>query len=162
MRRALLLLASLVVAVLWLDSITSRSGVQVGHPLGHVEAELGDGSVFRLAEHRGEIVVLSFWATWCLPCRKEAPVLNRLQGTGIRVIGLAIDSLPLRSVSDKAREIGMDYPVGKGATGLTERLGVRMVPTTYVVGRDGTVAMAQSGVVSYDELRAAIAKAGRP
>jgi cytochrome c biogenesis protein CcmG/thiol:disulfide interchange protein DsbE len=161
-RRALLLLASVAVAVLWLNSITNSSKIKVGHELGEVQVELSDGTRFRLAEHRGEVVVLSFWATWCVPCRHEAPVLSRLHRAGVTVLGLAIDALPLATVGDKARAMGIDYPVGKGAEGLTERLGVHMVPTICVVGRDGKVSMVQSGMTSYDELHAAVTKAGQP
>lgn len=161
-RRGLLLFASLVAAVLWLDALTNRSKIEVGHELGAVNAELADGTAFRLADHRGQVVVLNFWATWCLPCRKEAPALSRLHHSGVHVLGLAVDALSLRTIGQKAREIGMDYPIGQGASGLTERLGIRIVPTTCVVGRNGKVSMVQSGTVSYDELRDAVAEASRP
>jgi thiol-disulfide isomerase/thioredoxin len=160
-RRALLLLAALVVAVVWLDSITGKSAIEVGQELGEVRAELVDGSGFRLADHRGEVVVLNFWATWCGPCRREAPALSRLHHQGVRVLGLAVDALPLSTIAQKARGIGIDYPIGQGAPGLTDRLSIQTVPTTCVVGRDGKVAMVEHGVISYDELRDAVAAADK-
>jgi thiol-disulfide isomerase/thioredoxin len=159
MRRALLLLAAVVVAVLCLDAITGRGALEVGAELGELSAELADGGEFRLASHRGEVVIVNFWATWCGPCRREAPVLSRLHHEGVRVVGLAVDTLTLPAISQKAREIGMDYPIGQPAAGLAERLGIRIVPTTCVVGRDGKLAMVENGVISYDELHDAVAKA---
>jgi cytochrome c biogenesis protein CcmG/thiol:disulfide interchange protein DsbE len=114
-----------------------------------------------LAEHRGEVIVLSFWATWCAPCRHEVPMLSRLQRAGATVIGLSIDTLPLQTVGDKGRAMGITYPIGKASTALTDRLNVRMVPTTCVVGRDSKVSMVQSGMISYEELHAAVEKASR-
>jgi peroxiredoxin len=159
LRRALLLLGVLGVLLLWLDSLQDRGALEVGRPIGEVQAETSDGSVFRLSEHRGEVVVLSFWASWCGPCRREAPLLSRLRRRGTTVIGLSVEDRPLASLSQKARELGMHYPVGKGADGVVERLGIRVVPTTCVIGKDGKVAASWRGAVGFDELASAVAAA---
>jgi len=160
-RRVVLLVTMLAVLLAWLDSFQEQGPLTEGRALGKVHATLGDGSSFDLAEHRDEVVVLSFWATWCIPCRQEARVLNRLQREGVDVVGLAIDDLPLETVRDKAKEIGMDYPVGKGQDRLAERLDIRVVPTTCVIGRDGKLARALRGAAGYDELHDAVAAAKR-
>jgi thiol-disulfide isomerase/thioredoxin len=154
MRRVLLLFVVLA-AVLVLA--THDSGApEVGRSLGEVKAELDDGSVFNLAEHKGEVVVVSFWATWCQPCRQEAVILNRMHAAGIKVIGLAIDPLPMQEVRAKAKAIGIRYPIGLGDPALLTRLDIRVVPTTAVIGRNGLVVKSSAGLMSEDELRAAV------
>jgi thiol-disulfide isomerase/thioredoxin len=158
MRRPLLLAAAIVFGFLVLQLFSADSGPRVGGPAGDVRAELSDGGVFRLDQHRGEVVVINFWATWCRPCRHEIPVLNALHARGLRIVGLAVDSLPPATVGEQAKALGIRYPVGKAAPGLAERLEVRVVPSTYVVDRDGTLTLASSGVVSAAELDAAVAR----
>jgi len=159
MRRPLLLAAATVCGFLLLQMFSSESAPRVGSPAGDVRAELSDGGVFRLDEQRGHAVVINFWATWCMPCRHEIPVLNALHARGVRIVGLAVDALPLADVGAQARGLGIRYPVGKAAPGVAERLEVRVVPSTYVVGRNGTLTLASSGVVSAPELDAAVAAA---
>jgi thiol-disulfide isomerase/thioredoxin len=159
MRRPLLLAAAIVFGFLVLQMFRAESAPRVGSRAGDIRAELSDGGVFRLDEQRGQVVVINFWATWCMPCRHEIPALNALHARGVRIVGLAVDPLPLGTVGAQARGLGIRYPVGKAAPGVAERLEIRMVPSTYVVGRNGTLTLASSGVVSAAELDAAVAAA---
>jgi thiol-disulfide isomerase/thioredoxin len=159
MRRPLLLAAAIVIGFLFLQMFSTESAPRAGSPAGDVRAELSDGGLFRLGDERGRVVVVNFWATWCMPCRHEIPVLNALHARGVRIVGLAVDALPLADVGAQARGLGIRYPVGRAAPGVAERLEVRVVPSTYVVGRDGTLTLASSGVVSEAELDAAVAVA---
>src|SRR4051794_33336726 len=84
-----------VAALIGLMMLGNGGAPTVGKPLGDVKAELDDGRVFQLDEHKGEVVVVNFWATWCQPCRQEAKVLNRVHQQGVNVVGLAIDGLPM-------------------------------------------------------------------
>ena len=157
----MLLALTIAVVATWLGSMQAPGALAPGRDLGELRAELAGGGAFSLSEHRGEVVVLSFWATWCGPCKLEAPRLARIQREGTTVIGLAIDDAPLAKVGATARQIGMTYVVGKGPDGLGERLGISMVPTTSVIGRDGKVAASFRGLVDYDELAAAVANAAK-
>ena len=107
----------------------------------------------------GQILVLNFWATWCGPCRQEAPILSKLHRSGVQVIGIATDDLPLATVARKARSLGMNYPVGVGSAVLMRRFKVQVVPTTYVIGPGGKVVYARAGFASAGALRKAIARA---
>jgi thiol-disulfide isomerase/thioredoxin len=154
--------ALLVIAALYALAVVSGGGApQVGKPLGEVKAELDDGRVWELAAQAGDVVVVNFWATWCQPCRQEAKVLNRVHQQGVNVVGLAIDGLPMAQLKQKARDIGIGYPIGNAEPALVSRLGLKVIPTTCVVGKDGRVRLARTGVMSEAELSEAVAEARR-
>ncbi len=159
LRRYALGLSLLVIGVIALIQMQAGATVPVGTKLGDLRGELAGGEVFSLAEYRGEVVVLNFWATWCAPCRKEAPILSRLHREGVRVIGIAVDPQPFPKLLEKAEEIGIVYPIGKGSPAMMGRLSIEVVPTTYVIGRDGAVILARTGVVGHEELAQAIEQA---
>ena len=78
---------------------------KVGQHAPAVELTLMDGSKTTLAEHKGEVVVLNFWATWCVPCRKELPLLDayyrKLRSHGLQVYAVATEgSLPNYKLKD--------------------------------------------------------------
>lgn len=162
MRRILAFIAIAVfgvAALRGLDAPAADGSPKRGDQIGNVQAELTDGRVFQLADPPGEVVIVNFWATWCQPCRQEIPVLNALHAEGVRIVGLSVDTMPLSNLIPQANALGIRYPVGRGAPGLVERLGVQVVPTTYVVAKNGRIALAHSGGVSHRELSDAIAAA---
>jgi cytochrome c biogenesis protein CcmG, thiol:disulfide interchange protein DsbE len=119
---------------------------------------LADGTVLRLADLRGEVVLLNLWATWCEPCKREVPLLNaahlRYRSKGLRVIGIALDT----ARDGRGRWISpwIRYPQARAVRGAYGMRGG--VPTSYVIARDGTIAHVQSG--TFD--RAALERALRP
>ena len=103
----------------------------------------GDGNEVTLAEFRGEVVVLNLWATWCAPCRREMPSLDRLQAKygddGLEVIALSLDRGDIAKVRAFFDELAISslalYQDPKGRVG--RELAAPGLPTTVVIDRAG-------------------------
>lgn len=113
-----------------------------------------------LSAYRGKIVVLNFWATWCIPCRKEMPDLaaiqNQYAALNVQVIGASADPLVDRSkVLQFIKDVQINFPVWLGAT--TEdmkRFGLGPgLPGTVIIGRDGKILSLKSTVITRGELQ---------
>jgi peroxiredoxin len=99
------------------------------------------GKEVKLHDYRGKIVFLNFWATWCPPCRAEMPSMERLytEFKDKNFIMLAVDSREkTRKVKSFGKKLGLSYPLlldSDGTVGF--EYGVRSIPTTYLVDRQG-------------------------
>jgi cytochrome c biogenesis protein CcmG/thiol:disulfide interchange protein DsbE len=121
-----------------------------------------------LRELRGSPVVLNFWASWCVPCRDEAPDLQRLWNAERRR-GAIVLGLDMQDLTDDARafirEFGLSYPmVREGGNATARRYGTTGLPETYFISARGDVVGHVIGAVSPAQLREgmAAARAGRP
>ncbi len=122
-----------------------------------------DGAEQRLSAHRGKIVVLNFWATWCVPCREEMPMLARLRrefaARGLEVIGPSADAPETqKEIAPFLRKQKIDFPIWAGATTADmERLGLgTALPATAVLDRDGRIVGRILGPLVEKDLRARI------
>lgn len=102
-----------------------------------------DGAEVSLADFRGRPVVLTFWASWCPPCRAEAPALERTwrtyQGRGVAFLGVNIQDTEA-AARLFLREFGITYPSVRDATNeIATRYAVRGIPTTVFIDGDGYV-----------------------
>jgi peroxiredoxin len=116
------------------------------------------GKDVRLSQYRGQVVLLNFWATWCVPCKREIPALTALyrdyQERGFVVLGVSVDS-EIRAIKPFARQMKMNYPVliGAGREDLSKAFGPFIgFPTSVLVARDGKVCVRHVGVVSKAQL----------
>ncbi|MBX7084304.1 MAG: TlpA family protein disulfide reductase [Nannocystaceae bacterium] len=123
-----------------------------------------DGASFNLAEHRGEVVLVNVWATWCAPCREELPELRalheRLGPRGFTVVGVSEDRrAAVASVRQMAADFRLPYPIVFDPEGdAIEGWKVHGYPTSFLVDRGGAVTWRRDGIVrpQDDELGAAI------
>lgn len=127
-----------------------------------VELALKDlfGAEQRLSALKGRIVILNFWATYCIPCRKEMPDLAAIQNEyaalGLQVIGASTDEPEERaSVMQFVKETKVNFPIWMGATtNDMVRFGLgAALPGTVIIGRDGRVVKVISGIVNQADLK---------
>ncbi len=109
-----------------------------------------EGRDVRLADYRGKVVLLKFWATWCAPCRMEVPDFINLQrdysDRGVEVIAISMDREGARVVAPFVKQHGINYRVLVDGTSVVNRLGgIPGVPTTFLLDRQGRVVGSLSG-----------------
>jgi len=119
----------------------------------------GTGS---LADYRGKVVILNFWASWCGPCREEAPLLQRFQRTlGERgtVLGVTYKD-DAEASRGFMRKFGLTYPsLRDSQLQLAPRYGTRALPETFVIDRAGRIVALSRGQVSREFLFNALREA---
>jgi thiol-disulfide isomerase/thioredoxin len=108
-----------------------------------------EGNEIRLADYRGQVLVVDFWATWCGPCRLEIPHFIALQeeyrGRGFQVIGIAVSDRE-ENVRMFVDQTGINYPMAMGTDAAVEAFGgFTAIPTTFVVAPDGSIAAKLTG-----------------
>ena len=114
-----------------------------------------EGGHGRLSDYRGQVVVLNFFATWCLPCVAEVPLFNRLAREygprGLTVIGVSMDEAGREAVSLFVQRFGVEYPVwladDRVFRGESDFGPIVAIPATFVVDRQGRVVGAQMGLL---------------
>ena len=121
------------------------------------------GGTFQLSEFQGKIVVLNFWATWCGPCREEIPDFIELQkemSEDVQFVGVALDEEGVEVVRPFARKYDINYPIVVDDSGHVARKygGVRALPTTYVINREGNIRYRTPGRVPKKILEDALAE----
>jgi cytochrome c biogenesis protein CcmG/thiol:disulfide interchange protein DsbE len=113
-----------------------------------------DGSTHRLSELRGKVVIVNFWATWCIPCRQEMPDLQKIADErGGTIVVLGVNKLEaLEAIVPFAKELGVGFTLITNPSGdISESYGIRNLPTTFFIKADGTVGEWKLGGVRYTE-----------
>ena len=121
-----------------------------------------DGVRHTVADYRGKVVIVNFWATWCIPCRAEIPDLeHEYRSHRDNVVVLGIDWKESRdTVASFMTEIGATYPVLLDSDGATySAFEVSALPSTFVLNRAGKLVKSRLGIASRDTLEAEIQQA---
>lgn len=102
-----------------------------------------DGRAWNLKEHRGKVVLMNFWATWCGPCRSEIPALVRLgdkyRARGLEVVGVSLDDGAQELIKEFVAQYNVNYPVLLPAPGSALAV-QRKIPMSILIDREGRLA----------------------
>jgi thiol-disulfide isomerase/thioredoxin len=129
-----------------------------------------DGKDLSLAQYKGKVVLVNFWATWCEPCQVEIPWLIEMQqkyaARGFTVLGIAMDeegaSVVTPWVQKERFDVNgsksqMNYPIVIGNDAAADKFGGLLgYPTSVLISRDGKVVKRITGIISYDEISRSI------
>jgi thiol:disulfide interchange protein len=136
----------------YLSFLNTRPATLEGSPFKTL-----DGGALSTADWKGKVVVLNYWATWCVPCRSEIPEFNRLHDElgahGVEVVGISMDQEGAEAVKPFLEQTPIKYTIGIG-TGSMEQL-----PVTLVLDRNGSTVERFDGLTEAGRIRAAITKA---
>ena len=124
------------------------------------------GNPLSLSQWRGHPVIVDFWATWCGPCRKQIPELQKLyarygKSRGLIVIGVACDTVQgdgLKAVVPFVHDFKIAYPVVLASDRVVDSLGVQAIPTTLFIDPDGHLFDRITGAGKSGELTASTQK----
>ncbi len=114
-------------------------------PAPDVELQTLAGQPFRLTDLRGRVVLLNFWATWCVPCRAEIPEFNAMQRElnprGLEVVGVSTSpGDTVEAIRDFQKDLKQEYTVLRGPEEVGEKFGNGPgLPVTYLIDRDGRI-----------------------
>ncbi|WP_416306161.1 TlpA disulfide reductase family protein [Neptunicella sp. SCSIO 80796] len=137
--------------ILWVSATAKAETVQATDFT--LKSQSGDN--LRLAEMRGNIVLINFWASWCAPCRKELPYLEEIQqefqDLGFTVLAVNIDEDSAKA-NNLLSDIPVSFPVVLDPTGKVSKLyEVAAMPTTVFIDRDGNQRLIHPGYKQGDE-----------
>jgi peroxiredoxin len=169
--RTALLVASAVAlsGVIWVNR-GQFTPLDVGSRAPDYTAQTLAGEPVELSRFRGDVVLLNLWATWCAPCVREMPALQRLHeslsGKGLRIVAVSVDpaATPLSlagqygagvvGVGDFVERFGLTFTVLHDPTGKIQRVYQSQgLPSTYIIDREGRIRRKVLGAAAWDEPR---------
>ncbi|MGC4107934.1 MAG: TlpA disulfide reductase family protein [Thermomicrobiales bacterium] len=150
-------------------SAVPTAGVQADRPAPDFSLTLFDGSTFSLADQRGKIVVMNFWASWCGPCKEEMPVLQAAASSApadVVFVGIGAKTDKEDDARQFASDHGVTYAIGRDTGGddkvrgsIEQDYRIPGYPATFVIDADGNIVSIKMGEISPEELEQAIALA---
>jgi cytochrome c biogenesis protein CcmG/thiol:disulfide interchange protein DsbE len=115
------------------------------------------GNAVTLADYKGKVLFLNFWATWCPPCRREIPdfieAYKELKGEGLEILGVSVDEVTAAALLDWVRKTGINYPVALATPEIVQayRPG-EFIPATIVIDGKGVIRHRQSELMDKETL----------
>jgi len=143
------LILPLAVAGLLLSTQPAAAILQKGDRAPAIKLVTTSGQPVTLTNYKGYVLVMDFFATWCIPCKESIPhmnALNRKYGKqGLQVLGVSVDEGGEREVKNFIAERKISYPVAVAPEDLQTEYGLRSIPTIYVINKKGLVAEKYQG-----------------
>jgi thiol-disulfide isomerase/thioredoxin len=123
-------------------------------PIINFTVPLLDGKNVSLKGFKGKVVFLNFWATWCPPCRQEMPSMETLyqhfKDQGLEFLAVDIQESK-DDVADFMKSYGLNFPTALDSSGgISNKYGIRSIPTTYIVDREGFIIISAVGGRNWD------------
>lgn len=154
-------------------AVIALLGWALAHPMAGVPAPTGsrlapeltirtfDGDLIRLGDLRGGPVVINFWASWCQPCRQEAPALAEVarSASSVHFMGVSIQDQEA-AANHFRQELSPPYPVGLAVRGSYLDFGVTGPPETFFIDRHGIIRARYAGPIDAATLRAYLVRIG--
>lgn len=145
------LLLCLVVCLVFSGNSVTFAGTRM--PAFSLES-VQDGKIIDSSRFAGKVLLITFFATWCPPCKEEVPVLNELQTTfeaeGFSVVGLSVDQQGPKIVADFIKRFHVNYPILMAESKTTRDFGgVYGIPVAFLVNKSGNVVKKYPGYVSH-------------
>jgi len=135
----------------WFATRPSAPALQGSAP--PVQLVQTDGQPFDLEAHKGQPVLLVFWAEWCSACRSQVPDINKLhaQRPDVAIIGLAVDSGSEAKIKARASQEGIAYPIAMADEDLARTYQVSALPTNIFIDAQGYVTDAVAGAMDFED-----------
>lgn len=141
---------------------TASNGPALMQPVPDITLPARAGAEVNLRDLKGKVVVINFWATWCLPCQLEIPFFNKVyaefRDQGVEFIGISEDAGGWNDIEEFVKETPIDYLVllDQGERAAQAFGGLPGLPVTIFVDRQGRIAYKHVGISDIDVLRANI------
>ena len=134
---------------------------QEGQPFPAFELPSSQEGVVSSDQFEGKVRVINFWATWCAPCRVEIPWFREFKkqfgSRGFEVVGITLDGDNSESIAKFIRDLEINYPIVLSNQKILDDIGgIIGVPTTFILDREGRVALKHVGLASREQLLAKI------
>ena len=142
----------------WADQPAGVRAVKDRKPVADLVLPRLNGGAWRLSDHRGQVVLINYWASWCGPCREETPGLVSLardyRYKGLSIVGVSMDEGGRTAVESFMREFHLPYPVLMPDLASPSAPAIDALPTTVLVDRNGRAAKSYIGAVRESVFRA--------
>ena len=136
------------------STVTSTGQIQVGFPAPNFTFPDLNGQQVSLSDHRGKVVIVNIWATWCAPCGQEMPSMQKLyerfKGENLEILAVSIDSTGREAVAPFMRTMNLTFPaLLDSKEDIRTLYGITGVPESFIIDKEGMVVQKIIGPIDW-------------